>query len=106
MVSLETRMAAAIRLSEKLLEAGRQRQWEHFAALETQRGELLELLFSTVAKEQPPAELSRGIRRILSIDEQTLAICESVKKNCAAELAKFSKGRKAHHSYTQHQLSP
>jgi|GEM_PF-6609205 len=96
----------AVRLSEEMLEAGRQREWEQFAKLEAQRARVLEALFSAATEMQLSTSLSPGIRRILSIDEETIAICESVKKDCADELASISKSRQAHDSYTRHQYTP
>lgn len=106
MAKQETHLATAVRLSGAMLEASRQHEWTQFAALEAQRTQVLEALFSTVTETQANASLSPGIRKILSIDEEIIAICEAVKKDCADELATISKSRQVHDSYTRQQYSP
>lgn len=97
--------AAQSREAEKLLEltqamlaAAEQRDWDRLAGLETERSRLIAACLGPT-RPHAAAAMVDCIRRMLEFDRQVIAIAEDGLRDIAGEIAGLERGRRAHRAY-------
>jgi hypothetical protein len=91
-----------LRLTQAMLAAAENRDWDGLAGIEAERRRLVSLLFDPPASPRDAAATAECIRRMLDLDRRTIAIAETGLRDISSELANVERARRAHRAYGDH----
>ncbi len=89
-----------ILLSQTMLEKARDESWDEIFVLEKTRGELLDSFLSSVVKPEYSQEVAAGIKTVIEIDKDIMALGQLKKLDLAQMLQTMGQGIKAVKAYT------
>lgn len=76
-------------------------EWEEVTELESQRRAMLESFFAQPVSEADAPAVAEGIRAVMAIDQELMALCQEMKGVIAQQMGQLNQGRKAHTAYQQ-----
>lgn len=100
LTNLKHQLHEIICLSELMLQNASDGLWDEVTDMQTQRNKLIHKLFDDIpafSKE----ELAANIRKMLSMDEQTMKLIEHNRSDLLTEMNKIQQGKKAVNAYAQ-----
>lgn len=86
-------------LTQAMLAAAEQRDWDRLAELEAERSRLVAACFDPSHSSVDANAMVGCIRRMLDLDRQVIAIAEDGLRDIADELAGIERGRRARRAY-------
>jgi hypothetical protein len=89
-----------ISLSRTMQEKARDESWDDVFVLETERSELIRLFFLEPVQPMYADAVAAGIRSIMKIDQDTMALGALKKIELAQTLQTMDQGKKAVKAYT------
>ena len=98
-------MKRVMALSETMLEAAQEQDWDRLNTLTAQRQPLLEQVFADARRRMSPDALQRCILRLLEIDKRIIQLGQQSQRQMLEKLSDFGRGRKAKQAYAAQNLS-
>lgn len=98
---LRSACARALELSQQMLRAAENAEWDNVTALEAQRAQVLAAAFPTAEATAFDAASAEILRQVLRLNEEIQARAASARDECGATLEQLRKGRQAVAGYTQ-----
>lgn len=95
-----TALQHLIALTRAMLEHAQSSSWDEVIKLEAQRGELLSAFFLTPIQSELTAAVSEGIRLIMAIDQDIMALGRIEKDDAEQVLRQMGQGKKAVKAYS------
>lgn len=95
-----TALQHLISLTRAMLEHAQSSSWNEVIKLEAQRGELISAFFLTPIKSELTATVSEGIRLIMAIDQDIMALGRIEKHDAEQVLRQMDQGKKAVKAYS------
>jgi hypothetical protein len=89
-----------ISLSRTMQEKARDESWDDVFVLETERSELIRLFFLEPVQPMYADAVAAGIRSIMEIDQDTMALGALTRFDLAQTLQTMDQGKKAVKAYT------
>ena len=89
-----------ISLSRTMQEKARDESWDEVFVLETERSELIRLFFLEPVQQAYADAVAAGIRSIMEIDQDTMALGALKRFELAQTLQTMGQGKKAVKAYT------
>lgn len=86
-------------LTQAMLAAAEQRDWDRLAGLEAERSRLIAACFDPTRPHSNAATVVGCIRQMLDLDRKVIAIAEDGLRDIAGEIADLERGRRAHRAY-------
>ena len=86
-------------MTQQMIEAAEQEQWEQVVALYRQRDPLLRVFFSQAELSEEAEFLRQAIPELEALEERLRLHCANARDEAAKHLGRFSLGRKAHAAY-------
>ncbi len=93
------RLTELVELGAAMLDAARDGRWSEVAEGEAARQALIRELFASAAGAEEGEGLARGIRRVLDMDREIMALGRSTMDDLAARLGDLRQGQHAHRAY-------
>ena len=100
----ENQLQSVIKFSETMLKDAEAGNWDRVIDIETERGKLLERLFSNTEQNNTVADMDDKIRKIIHINEQLEAIAITAREYACNDVAEINKGRSAVAMYGQNSM--
>lgn len=88
-----------ILISREMLEQARTASWDAVSHLEAQRRELLRAFFIEPIQEELAGTVSEGIKSVIAIDEDIMALARAEKHELEQILRQIDQGKKAIKAY-------
>jgi Flagellar protein FliT len=89
-----------ISLSRTMQEKARDESWDEVFVLEAERSELIRLFFLEPVQQAYADAVAAGIRSIMEIDQDTMALAALKRVDLAQALQTLDQGKKAVKAYT------
>jgi len=86
-------------MTEEMLERARQGEWDALGALERERRQSLERFFATKVSVQEAPFVADGIRALMALDQEIMALCRLARDDVAQQAGIVSQGRRAEAAY-------
>lgn len=97
------KLAAAVELSNRIVQVAEEKDWHQLGRLDQQRKGLLEDVFSDASRLKADSELKRAVQKIIQLNEQALHLCAESRESLSADGHKIKRGREAVAAYQQQQ---
>ena len=94
-----------LRLSEQMLKAAHNSDWQRLAELEGQRSPLIQEYFLEASENQQPQELSRQISWLQGVEQELLSVCLRKRDHLSVEIQELNKGKTAGDAYLSNAAS-
>lgn len=91
-----------LRLSQTMLAAAQQQEWQEFAALEKERSQVMNQLFSHPQMSLALDYITDTLQRVIDLDRSSIEIGQGVQDRLADELTTLNQGRRAITAYHKH----
>ncbi len=88
-----------LELTQAMLAAAEQRDWDRLAGLEAERSRLIAACFGPARPLADTTAMVGCIRQMLDLDRKVIAIAEDGLRVIAGEIADLERGRRAHRAY-------
>lgn len=101
-MDIEGKIASFIAISEQMLELAKAGAWEEVTSLESDRRPKLEKFFNSLdqsERNKNSEQLRQAIERILSLDEEIIALGQECKTEAAKYFQQSQSARKATAAY-------
>ncbi len=103
-MKLEEKIASFIAVSEQMLELAKAEKWDDVTSLESDRRPELEFFFNSldqVQRNNNSEQLRQAIERILSLDEEIIALGQEFKAEAIKLFQQSQASRKASAAYQE-----
>ena len=89
----------ALSMTEDMLQRAQEGDWGALGALEIERRGIIESFFATQVPEQDAPYVADGIRALMALDQQIMALCKVARDDVAHKAGVVSQGRRAEAAY-------